>query len=191
IITFIVMTISSAIIRVSIGLLSMGVTAFGLIAPAANAEVKLTTKSRLGTNGIGPVLTGMTLKEAERRSGLQFRINTPGPGSCRHVSLIGGPSKVSFMLNKGSIAVAYVANPQIKTLRGVGIGDSESKVRSLYAGQLKPGESLSARTKVLQFVPKDVEDQNDRIVFSFVNGKLRSFRSGRLPEVGWIEGCLG
>ena len=60
----------------------------------------------------------------------------------------------------------------------------------MYPGQLERGESLSARTKVLQFVPKDVEDQNDRIVFSFANGNLVHFRSGRLPEVGWLEGCF-
>lgn len=167
----------------TIGLFQLGLS-------AANAEVKLTTESRLATNGIGPVLTGMTLKEAEQQSGLRFKTTISGNKSCRHVSPIGGVKNVSFMINEGSIAVAYVSNPQIKTLRGVGIGDSELRIRSLYVGQLEPGESLSRRTKVLQFVPKDAEDKNDRIVFSFVNGKLQSFRAGRLPEVGWLEGCF-
>ena len=167
----------------TIGLVQLG-------SSVANAEVKLTTESRLATNGIGPVLTGMTLKEAEQESGLRFKTTASGNGSCHHVKPIGGVKNVSFMMNEGSIAVAYVMNPQIKTLRDIGIGDSEAKVRSLYAGQLERGESLSGRTKVLQFVPKDEEDKNYRIVFSFVNGKLQSFRSGRLPEVLWLEGCF-
>ena len=163
---------------------------FQLSSSTAHAEVKLTVESRLATNGIGPVLTGMSLKETEKQSGLRFEMSGIFHGSCRYVKPIGGVKNVSFMMNKGSIAVANVMNPQIKTLRDVGIGDSEAKVRSLYAGQLERGESLSSRRKVLQFVPKDEEDKNNRIVFSFSNGKLHSFRSGRLPEVLWIEGCL-
>jgi hypothetical protein len=159
----------------------------------AQAQVTLTTESRLGTNGIGPVLTGMTLKEAIEASGLRFRTSAAGAagnGSCRDVHPIGGPKDLSFMMNDGSIAVANVFNPAIKTLRGAQIGDSESKIRSMYPGQLKPAESVSGRTKVLQFVPKDAEDRNYRIVFSFRQGKLVNFRSGRLPEVLWIEGCF-
>ena len=161
-----------------------------LSSSAAHSEVKLTAESRMATNGIGPVLTGMSLKEAEKQSGLRFKTTAAGNGSCRHVAPIGGVKDVSFMINEGSIAVAYAMSPRIKTLRGIAIGDSEVKVRSVYVGQLERGESLSGRTKVLQFVPKEEEDKNYRIVFSFVNGKLQSFRSGRLPEVLWLEGCF-
>lgn len=156
----------------------------------AQAQASLTTESRLGTNGIGPVLTGMTVEEAIEASGLRFRTGSSGPGGCRDVQPIGGPKDLSFMVNDGSIAIAYVNNPAIKTLRGAQIGDSESKIRSMYPGQLKPAESLSVRTKNLQFVPRDAEDRNHRIVFSFRQGKLVKFRSGRLPEVLWIEGCF-
>jgi hypothetical protein len=155
----------------------------------AQAQVSLTTESRLGTNGIGPVLTGMSLEEASEASGLKFKTGA-GNGGCRHVQPIGGPKNLSFMVNNGSIAVANVSNPAIKTLRGAQIGDSESKIRSMYPGQLKPAESLSLRTKNLQFVPKDMEDRNYRIVFSFRKGELVNFRSGRLPEVLWVEGCF-
>ena len=80
--------------------LTIGLFQFGL--SAAIAEVKLTTKSRLATNGIGPVLTGMTLKEAEKQSGLRFKTTASGNKSCRHVEPIGGVKDVSFMMNEGS-----------------------------------------------------------------------------------------
>lgn len=156
----------------------------------AQSQVTLTTESRLATNGIGPVLTGMTLQEAEKQAGLRFKTTASGNGSCHHIEPIGGPKNLSFMMNGGTIVVAHVSNPAIKTLRGAQIGDSESKIRSMYSGQLKPAESVSGRTKVLQFVPKDAEDRNYRIVLSFRQGKLINFRSGRLPEVLWIEGCF-
>ena len=184
------MTKRSVMTRISIGLLSAGISICSHGLPA-QAQVTLTTESRLGTNGIGPVLTGMTLEEVIDASGLRFKTTSSAPsGSCKHVQPIGGPKDLSFMVNEGSIAVANVFNPAIKTLRGAQIGDSESKIRSMYPRQLKPAESISGRTKVLQFVPKDAEDRNYRIVFSFRQGKLVSFRSGRLPEVLWLEGCF-
>lgn len=183
------MTKRSVMTRISIGLLSAGISICSHGLPA-QAQVTLTTESRLGTNGIGPVLTGMTLEEVIDASGLRFKTTSSGPGSCKHVQPIGGPKGLWFMMNDGSIAVANVSNPVIKTLRGAQIGDSESKIRSMYPGQLKPAESLSVRTKNLQFVPRDAEDRNHRIVFSFRQGKLVNFRSGRLPEVLWIESCF-
>jgi hypothetical protein len=182
------MTKHSVMTRISIGLLSAGISICSHGLPA-QAQVTLTTESRLGTNGIGPVLTGMTLEEVIDASGLRFKTTSSAPrGSCKHVQPIGGPKDLSFMANDGTIAVAYVNNPAIKTLRGAQIGDSESKIRSMYPGQLKSAQSL--RKKDLQFVPRDAEDRNHRIVFSFLQGKLVSFRSGRLPEVLWLEGCF-
>ncbi len=185
------MTNHSAIKRISIGFLSMASASLWLgYTSIAQAQASLTTESRLGTNGIGPVLTGMSLEEAIEASGLRFKTGSAGNGGCKDVQPIGGPKNLWFMVNDGSIAVAYVRNPAIKTLRGAKIGDSESKIRSMYPGQLKPAESLSLSMKNLQFVPKDADDRNYRIVFSFRKGNLVGFRSGRLPEVLWVEGCF-
>jgi hypothetical protein len=178
---------STSVFGISV-LLSTGIVVSGG-SEIAQAQVSLTTESRLGTNGIGPVLTGMSLEEAIEASGLKFKTGASN-GGCRHVQPIGGPKGLSFMVNDGAIAVAYANDSAIKTLRGAQIGDSESKIRSMYPGQLKPAESVSGRVKVLQFVPKDAEDRNYRIVFSFRQGKLVNFRSGRLPEVLWLEGCF-
>lgn len=179
---------STSVFGISV-LLSIGIVVSGG-SEIAQAQVSLTTESRLGTNGIGPVLTGMSLEEAIEASGLKFKTGSVGNAGCRHVQPIGGPKDLSFMVNNGSIAVANVSNPAIKTLRGAKIGDSEAKIRSMYSRQLKPADSLSLSTKNLQFVPKDADDRNYRIVFSFRKGNLVSFRSGRLPEVLWIEGCF-
>jgi hypothetical protein len=156
---------------------------------AAFAQAKLTVESRVATNGMGPVLTGMTLEEAEAASELKFRV-TAGNGACRHVEPTSGIKGVSFIVNEGTIAVAYVSNSQVKTLRGARIGDSEERIRSLYSGQLIPGQSISNRTKALQFVPKDADDRNYRIIFNFAKGRLAYYRSGRLPEVEGLEGCF-
>jgi hypothetical protein len=138
---------------------------------------------------MGSILTGMTLAEAERASGLKFQVEA-ARDDCSYVKAQRGVKDVSFMVNDGTVAVVYVMNPEVKTLRGAKLGDSEERIRSLYSGQLVRGESINGRTKVLQFVPKDAADKNYRIVFSFGNGKLVSYRAGRLPEVGWLETCF-
>jgi hypothetical protein len=45
-------------------------------------------------------------------------------------------------------------------------------------------------SKHLTFVPKDVADKNYRIIFETTFDRVREFRSGKLPEVEFIEGCL-
>src|ERR687886_480873 len=43
--------------------------------------------------------------------------------------------------------------------------------------------------KYLTFVPKDAADKNYRIIFETSKNRVDRFRSGKLPEVEYIEGC--
>lgn len=69
-------------------------------------------------------------------------------------------------------------------------GDTSSRVTEAYAGRVtvKPhkyvqgGQYLSVR-------PASPQDSTRRIVFETENGRVTRFRSGRLPEVDWVERC--
>lgn len=43
--------------------------------------------------------------------------------------------------------------------------------------------------KYLTFVPKDATDKNYRLIFETSKNRVTRFRSGKLPEVEYIEGC--
>jgi uncharacterized UBP type Zn finger protein len=78
----------------------------------------------------------------------------------------------------------------VKTVSGAKIGDSENRIKSLYPGQIRvtPHEYVQAG-HYLTFVPKDASDQQYRVVFKTDGRRVTRFQAGRLPEVGYVEGC--
>jgi hypothetical protein len=165
-------------------------TLLGNVPQIAQATPALTTESRLGTNGIGPVHVGMTVSEAEAAAGRKVIIqeNALG-GTCTYASFR-GLDGVDFMLIKGIIERVDISNRKILTLRGAAIGNSENRINSLYPKQIKTTSHPYGRNggHYLTFFPKDQEDQEYRLIFETSNGKVNRFRGGRLPAIGYIEG---
>lgn len=164
-----------------------------IVPHTAQAVPSLTTESRLGTNGIGPVHTGMTVKEAESASGRKFIVDPPAArGSTCTYATARGLDGVGFMLIKGIIERVDINSRTMMTLRGAKIGDSEQRISTLYPNQIKTTPHPYARgpgSHYLTFFPKDREDQEYRLVFETSKGKVTRFRGGRLPAVDYIEGC--
>jgi hypothetical protein len=162
-------------------------------APSALATPKLTETSQVGTNGIGPVLVGMTIAQAEKASGRKFDTETYDPSlgnTCRY-STPQGLAGVGFMVVDNRIARADVwANRKITTFSGAKIGDSEARIKQLYGNQIVVQQhEYRPKGHYLVFVPKDKADQKFRVVFETDGQKVTQFRSGRLPEVSYVEGC--
>lgn len=168
-----------------------------LWAISVNAQAPLTENSKLAINGIGPIRVGMTVNEASQSAGVKLVFVASGPDaySCSYFKPQVDPQSISFMVAKGRIARVDISNERIATIRGAKIGDTEDRIISLYPGQiqitkhpfpLRPNENR----KHLTFVPKDASDKNYRIIFETGNNRVYHLRSGKLPEVGYIEGCL-
>lgn len=164
---------------------------------SVNAQVQLTENSKLAINGIGPFRIGMTVEEASRAAGVKLVFVASGPDaySCSYFKPQVEPQGISFMVTKERIARVDISNERIATIRGAKIGDTEDRIISLYPGHiqvtkhpfpLRPNENR----KHLTFVPKDAADNNYRIIFETGNNRVYHLRSGKLPEVGYIEGCL-
>jgi hypothetical protein len=152
----------------------------------------ISESSQVSIRGIAPILVGMTVSEAMRASG-QKLINqgeSGGGPSCRYYK-IKELKGVAFMVTNGRIARVDVNdNSKITTLSGAKIGDSESKIKSLYPNQIKvEAHEYDPKGHYLIFVPKDSQDKNYRIIFETDGKKVIRWRSGKLPEVQFIEGC--
>jgi hypothetical protein len=156
------------------------------------ATPKLTEASQVGTNGLGPVLVGMTVAEAEQVAGRRFDTDQEGPAgtACLYSKPQGLPG-VGFMVIDGKIARIDVwSNPKIKTFWGAKIGDSEARIKQLYGNQIEVQQhEYRPQGHYLVFVPKDKADKNFRVVFETDGQKVTQFRSGRVPEVEYVEGC--
>jgi hypothetical protein len=152
----------------------------------------ISESSQVSIRGIAPILVGMTVSEAMRASG-QKLINqgeSGGGPSCRYYK-IKEVKGIAFMVINGRIArVDVTDNSKITTLSGAKIGDSESKIKSLYPNQIKvEAHEYDPKGHYLIFVPKDSQDKNYRIIFETDGKKVTRWRSGKLPEVQFIEGC--
>ncbi|WP_009632185.1 hypothetical protein [Synechocystis sp. PCC 7509] len=161
---------------------------------ATSAQTKITNQSRLAINGIGSIRVGMTVTEASRASGT--KLVSSGDyieKSCYYVQPQGAPKGLGFMVTEGRIARVDVYNKSsVTTLSGAKIGDSEARIKALYPGQIKVSAHKytgDSGGHYLTFVPKDKSDRNYRVVFETDGKRVTNFRSGKLPEVEYVEGC--
>jgi hypothetical protein len=155
---------------------------------------QLTENSQLALTSIGPVRVGMTVEEASQAAGTKLVQQGSGGEEygCFYYIPESGPKDLSFMVTEGRIARIDVNSKKMATLSGVKIGDTEARIRELYGGQIeeKPHEYVPGG-KYLIFVPQDSSESNYRVIFETnEKGIVTTFRSGKMPEVRQIEGCL-
>jgi hypothetical protein len=154
---------------------------------------KLSNQSKLLLNGIGDVPIGLTVSETAKAAGVKLvSLDDSSPKeSCYYLKPQKTLKDVGFMVIDGRVARVDVwSGSKITTLRGAKIGDSEARIKSLYPGQIKvtPHKYVTSG-HYLTFTPKDKADSNYRVVFETDGKRVTQMRSGKLPEVEYIEGC--
>ncbi|MEW5861517.1 MAG: hypothetical protein AB1861_29740 [Cyanobacteriota bacterium] len=175
-------------IKPLIVLLALFVAGFIAILPASG-QSQLTPTSKLAIDGIGPIRVGMTIQEAEASARTRLLSQGGKLENCWYVKPQGGPRDISFMVIDGQIArVDIYGNTPITTVSGARIGDSENRIKSLYAVRITPHEYVQGG-HYLTLVPNDTSDRQYRMVFETDGKRVKLIRAGRLPEVEYIEGC--
>jgi hypothetical protein len=169
------------------------------------AQPQLTEQSKLAIDGIGPIRVGMTVAQAEKSANVTLIEKGGRAGtSCYYLWPKTGPQGLGLMVispseekpilrNQDRIArVDIFNNSPMTTLRGAKIGNTEAQIKALYPGQIQVTTHQYTGTQgghYLTFIPKDAADKDYRIVFETLKGRVTQFRSGKLPEVGYVEGC--
>jgi hypothetical protein len=139
-------------------------------------------------SGIGPIRVGMSAADLQRVAG---DITLPAnDAECAYVRPPAAPAGVVVMLARGQVARVDIDSAGVQSDAGVAVGDSTSRVSQAYAGRvtvtphkyLQSGQYLTVRSPSPQ-------DSTLRIVFEADSGHVKRFRSGRIPEVEWVERC--
>jgi hypothetical protein len=139
-------------------------------------------------NGIGEIVVGMSIDDVRRVAG---DFTAPGASAeCSYVHPASAPAGVLVMIARGTVARVDVDSAGVQSDAGVAVGDTSSRVTESYAGRVtvtphkyvQGGQYLSVR-------PASPQDSTRRIVFETERGRVTRFRSGRLPEVEWVERC--
>jgi hypothetical protein len=164
----------------------------GCLKKGTNSQ-KLTENAQLALTQLGPVRIGMTLEEAARAAGRKLVEHySAGEGNdCAYYQPEGTPDNVFFMVTEGRIARIDIESPNITTLSGAKIGDTEARIKTLYEGQMETQpHPYVPGGKSLIFVPEDPQERIYRVVFETdASGMVTRFRNGKQPEVEFTEGC--
>jgi hypothetical protein len=140
-------------------------------------------------NGIGEILVGMSIDDLRRVAG-DFTAPSASAAECSYVHPASAPAGVLVMIARGTVVRVDVDSAGVQSDAGVAVGDTASRVTESYAGRVtvtphkyvQGGQYLSVR-------PPSPQDSTRRIVFETEHGRVTRFRSGRLPEVEWVERC--
>jgi len=130
---------------------------------------------------------GMTIAQASKALGTSLVREGDETEGCFYVVPKGVPKGIAFMVTNRQITRIDIDSKQFATEQGARVGDSEQRVKSLYKGQIKitqhpyddNGHYLIVNIKGTRF----------QIIFETDGKRVTSYRTGKLPEVGYIEGC--
>jgi hypothetical protein len=151
-------------------------------------EPGLNVDSQISTQGLGPVLAGMTQREVEQAARAQLSFPSGMDPLCSYATTP-AIADVSFMFVRRELARVDVRDPRITTLSGIHVGSTEKEVLSTYGAQIqRERNEYVPKGSYLMYVPKASTDPT-RIVFETDGTKVTYIRAGRLPEVEYIEGC--
>jgi hypothetical protein len=140
--------------------------------------------------GLGPLHAGMTRAQAESVLGGSLSIGGDTAWKdCAYASTDRLPPGVRVMVEGGSIARIDVERGTIATAEGAAIGDSEDRVRQLYAGRVVTSPHKYTNGHYLTVKPTALADSSYRMVFETDGQRVTVYRAGRVPQVEYVERC--
>jgi len=154
------------------------------------------SKPFVTTIGLGGVIVGMTVEEAEEASGYELvgKLDPDVSEDCYFVEpteASSGLTGVLYMVYKDEIARVDIVSPSPTTTRsGAGVGLDADLLQELFPGQIEEAPQFTVDGLALMYVPRDEADADYRIIFDIEDGRVAAYRSGILPAVGFGEGCL-
>ena len=136
--------------------------------------------------GIGSIKAGMGIDELRIVSRGQYTIPDK-LDECDYVRPSAGHKGVGLMMIKGEVARVDVTEGSTATVEGAKIGDTEDRIKSLYGDRVKVMPHKYTSGHYLVVTPSSAS--NHRLVFETDGSKVLRYRSGREPEVEFVEGC--
>jgi hypothetical protein len=125
----------------------------------------------------------MTIGDVERVTGRSAVMGYGDRPSCQIWALRGAPG-LALMRSHGRIVRLQTSRGWWRTSRGVRIGDPEGKVFARY-GAVHTQPHVYTAGRYLITGPR-----RRRMIFETNGaGRVLSFRGGRAPYIGYVEGC--
>lgn len=159
-----------------------------IFSPSLDAQNKRAPKHAVSYNSFGPVKVGMTLSQAAKVLGVRVSRDVGYDGNeCYYASPKRGFKDIAFMMSGRRIVRVDIDSKEYATDRGAKIGDTEDKIKRLYRGRVKV--SQHPYVDYGHYLEVEFEGGKYSLIFETDGKRVTSFRAGRSPAVGYIEGC--
>ncbi len=161
----------------------------GTITPDPVAAAALSSASRVGPTGVGPIVFGMTPAQAAT-TGTHFVATKPALGSTCFYLRPPAPDGLSFLVEHGTIRRADIVTSTIRTIHGFRVGDLALKINTFYGKRARPApDKYDPHVQMITIAPQGVADAKYRMVFRVKSGTVQAIIAGALPQVAYVEGC--
>ena len=151
------------------------------------AQSQPLTKYVVSANSFGSVKIGMTISQASKVLSIRLVREDGYEGNCYYVKPIRGFKGIGFMMSGKRIARIDIDSQQYTTANGARLGSSEAQIKRLYKGQIKISQHSHVDSGHYLIVTPT--NSTHKIIFETDGKKVTTFRVGKYPEVGFIEGC--
>ena len=160
----------------------------GIVAVIASLGTARADDWRITTAGYGPAKIGMTVAEAS--AALGTKLVSEGPvdePACHYMRPEPAVEGLWFMISNDRVVRVEVTTAGITTRSGLGVGDSEARVKELLpSAEVTPHQYVAPDGNYLTVWSAD---RKAAVRFETLQGKVTSFYAGRVPEVEHVEGC--
>ena len=167
-------------------------------APAPAPEAPAPAPSNVLTaNGFGPLQIGMTRAEVEAALGADANpgaVGGPDPASCDIFHPARAPEGLQVMVENGVLTSVWLIRAStIDTDRGLGIGDTATRVKSVYgsSAEVVPHKYVDAPAEyITAWATSDHTSDAARGVKYEIgqDGNVQSIAAGG-PSIQYVEGC--
>lgn len=159
-----------------------------LVAMAACTMASENTAAwRARADGAGPVRVGMTAAEARTALGLGASTSPAVEGCAYLAGTANTRLHANVMLTSDTVVRIDVLDTLLRTNEGARVGDSEARIKQLYAGRVtvQPHKYTSGGHYLVVTTP---DNARNRLVFETDGRVVTRYRVGREPEVEQVEG---
>jgi hypothetical protein len=172
-----------------IRLAHIAIVAPSIAALPIGAAAALSSTSRIGPTGVGPVVIGTTPAQA-RATGTPLVASVPAPGSSCFYLRPAALKGLAFLVEAGTIRRSEVRARAYATVDGLRVGDSLAKIRAVYGSRAKAAPAKYAPDgQTVTLAPRGTGEAKYRTVFALRNGVVTAIFAGALPQVLYVEGC--
>lgn len=139
--------------------------------------------------GIGFVKTGMSMAILNEALNDDVAPPAPADSGCAYITPTELPAGVSLMVSRGAVVRVDVDAAGILTEDGVGIGDPESSVMRVYAGQIRAEPHKYTGPVGHNLIVSNPADSGHMIVFETDGEKVVRYRAGQRVAAELVERC--